>query len=633
MHFHTIRYKLIISLVVISFFIGLLSLLVGGKMLYGSLIEEANQRVRQDLNVARTIYEERIWSVQQAFEFIMSEHVQDLSLTENKELTSALENVSNMLQLDFYGITDLGGNEVFTYPAPKNEPIKVNPLVQSAQASQQAVSGTILLKGDHPAAKAPANKEKATSGSLSTAMAVGAAVPVVLNGRTAGFLYGGLVLNNDRIIVDKIGTTVFKNEIYKDRNVGTATIFHEDIRIATNVLGADGKRAIGTRASPQVTQKVLLEGNKWIDFAVVLNDRYLAAYEPITDISDQRVGMLYVGVLEEKYADVRKNAITVFSAITAAAVFIAILLGWVITNKIMQPVSKLIVASKAVSKGNFHPDIGAVSKDDIGMLQIKFLEMAGALKEREERQKIESETRLMQSEKQASLGKLAAGVAHEVNNPLTAVLTFTHLILRRNDLPAEVRPDLETIAAQTERVRRIVKSLLDFSRQSELTLQAVDMNALIAESVKLLENQAQMKGVALSFQSDSDSAVVQVDHNQCQSVMINMIINALDATPAGGKIDIKTQKEKTDGNQGVIIRVTDSGSGIPPEHMDKLFDPFFTTKPTGKGTGLGLAVSAGVIQRHNGTINVKSRLNQGTCFTIWLPCDQPAGTEGPTPQE
>jgi two-component system NtrC family sensor kinase len=228
------------------------------------------------------------------------------------------------------------------------------------------------------------------------------------------------------------------------------------------------------------------------------------------------------------------------------------------------------------------------------------------------------------------VGKLAAGVAHEINNPLTAVLTFTHMLMRRNDLPDEVRSDLETVAAQTERVRKIVKNLLDFSRQTALSPEPLNVNTLIEESVKLMENQALIKGVDLSFSGDRDLPLFTLDHNQCQSVLINMIINALDATPAGGRIEIEAGQARHEGAQGVEIRISDTGSGIAPEHMDKLFDPFFTTKEVGKGTGLGLAVSSGIVQRHGGAISVRSKPGRGTTFTVWLPHHPAkAGEDGP----
>ena len=416
---------------------------------------------------------------------------------------------------------------------------------------------------------------------------------------------------------------VFENETYRGRNVGTATIFLKDLRIATSVKNSSGKRAIGTFASPEVAHRVLDDGAKWTDRARVLEDWYITAYEPITDLKGKRVGMLYVGVLEAKYADVRIKAITVFAGITLAGVILAVVLGWLFARRIMRPVSHLIQASSEISSGNFAPDIGPISKDDFGQLQKNFLLMTKALKKMEERQKAESEIHLIQSEKQASVGKLAAGVAHEINNPLTAVLTFTHLMLRREDLPDEVRTDLETVATQTERVREIVKSLLDFARQTAITPEPMDINGLIEDSVNLMRNQAHIKGVALSFAGSVGLPDFTLDRNQCQSVLINMIINALDATPAGGKIDIQTHPTgtDTDHDSGVEITISDTGSGIAPDHMEMLFDPFFTTKDVGKGTGLGLAVSAGIIQRHGGTIAVKSKPDAGTTFTLWLPKD------------
>jgi len=331
------------------------------------------------------------------------------------------------------------------------------------------------------------------------------------------------------------------------------------------------------------------------------------------------VGMLYVGVLESKYVDIRNQAIAILASITLAGVILAIVLSWLFTGRIMQPVSYLIRASSEISSGNLNPDIGPISSDDIGQLQKKFMVMVEALREREKLQRKESETRLIQSEKQATVGKLAAGVAHEINNPLTAVLTFTHMILRRPDLPEAVREDLAVVAEQTERVRTIVKSLLDFSRQTELTPTAMDINLLVEDSVRLMENQALIKGIDLVFKPGTDLPILVLDRNQCQSVLINMLLNAIDATTAGDHIEIQTCMAGANHDGSVQISVTDTGSGILPDHMDKLFDPFFTTKAVGKGTGLGLAVSAGIIQRHGGTITVKSKPGSGATFTIWLP--------------
>ncbi|MFA6008437.1 MAG: cache domain-containing protein [Desulfobacteraceae bacterium] len=634
---NSLRFKLIASLIAVSLIIGLISLMVGVNLLYRSVLAEANNRISQDLNVARVIYDERIGTVRLALEISAStpELVKALSSDDRLAVSEVLKGLSGRLKPDFMGVTDSQGHVTLRHGVPdsgKAPFLSINPLVLRVLEQHKTNAGTLVLDhkkllSENPALAAQAHitvlsqlKNPGRSIAQDTnALVVGAAVPVFSDHRLAGVIYGGFLLNKDTAIVDKIGETVFKNEIYKNRNIGTATIFYNNLRIATSVKNPMGNRALGTVASQEVTRRVLDRGEIWTDRAKVLDDWYITAYEPITDILGQRVGMLYVGVLEAKYSDIRGNAMTVFIAITLVGVIIAIALGWLFTGRIMRPVSYLIRASAEISAGNLSPDIGPISKDDIGQLQRKFLIMIDALKERDKSQKAESEFRLIQSEKQASIGKLAAGVAHEINNPLTAVLTFTHMILRRKDLPDEVRSDLNTVASQTERVRRIVKSLLDFSRQSALAPEPLDVNRLIMDCVHLMENQALIKGVTLSFTGDDDLPSFTLDHNQCQSVLVNMIINALDATSMGGTIDIQTRKAFVDAESGVEISISDTGSGIAPEHMNKLFDPFFTTKEIGKGTGLGLAVSAGIIQRHGGTIKVQSKPKEGTTFTIWLP--------------
>ncbi|MBN1226806.1 MAG: two-component sensor histidine kinase, partial [Deltaproteobacteria bacterium] len=230
----------------------------------------------------------------------------------------------------------------------------------------------------------------------------------------------------------------------------------------------------------------------------------------------------------------------------------------------------------------------------------------------------------LQSEKQASVGRLAAGVAHEINNPLTGVLTYTHMLLRRKDIGDDIRSDLQTIAESTERVRKIVKGLLDFSRQTKLEREPTDVNLLIKTSISLMENQALLKGVSMHFHEGENLPPVTLDRSQIQSVLLNMIINALDASSAGGSINLYTATGLSAGDsakKGVEITIADTGAGIAPKDLDKLFEPFFSTKEVGKGTGLGLAVSYGIVQRHGGTIRVQSEVGKGTRFFIWLPIE------------
>ena len=640
--FYSTRSKLILSFLGISFLVCGVALLVGGQLLYKAVLNEANTRISLDLNAAREIYLSRIKGVKVALNITSVGPVFKTALGKHdvQTLVNRLNVVAQQTELDFMGIISKDGR-VLCRIGPNSFPKGNNPendIANLAIQKQVAVSGTVILSNQFLFSENPEIAERARIKLLPTkratprpeseefsGMALAAAVPIFDAGNFHGVLYGGVLLNRNQEIVDRVRDTVFQNEIYKGRSIGTATIFLKDIRISTNVLNPDGNRAIGTVASEEVTKHVLTEGNKWTDRAFVVNDWYITAYEPIEDIFGQRVGMLYVGVLEAKYADVRWKALSLFIMITVAGMVLALGLGYVIANKMSRPVQQLIEASHQVSQGNLSPEIGPISKSEIGVLQKTFQEMLTSIQERDKRQRVESEIKLLQSEKQASVGKLAGGVAHEINNPLTGIVTFTHMLLRRNDIPEEVRTDLETIAQETERVRKIVKGLLDFSRQTELDREPTDVNRLVRQTTALVENQALIKGVNLTFEPGDGLSMVTLDRNQIQSVLLNIIINALDATDPGGSITITTNigiSTSKPGQKGIEILCTDTGCGIPPENLNRLFDPFFTTKEVGHGTGLGLSVSYGIVERHGGTIWVQSKVGKGSTFKVWLPIEE-----------
>jgi PAS domain S-box-containing protein len=228
---------------------------------------------------------------------------------------------------------------------------------------------------------------------------------------------------------------------------------------------------------------------------------------------------------------------------------------------------------------------------------------------------INTQKAMMRQEKLASIGRLSAGVAHEINNPLTTILTTAMLIQEDLDPEDENYGELETITKETLRCRKIVSSLLDFARQSEPSKKENDINEIISEIIVLTKKQAAFKDVDLVHELAADIPTVPVDRGQIQQAIINLVINAIEATDSGGKIMITSScKLKKD---RVVVRITDTGSGISSDDIDRLFDPFFTTKE--EGTGLGLAITHGIIEQHGGTIDVESTLGQGTTFQIILP--------------
>ncbi len=644
--FYSTRSKLIISFLGVGLLISGVSLLVGGRLLYRAVFNEAANRIRLDLNAAREICLSRIDKIQSSLSLASLEPV-FLASSEKRDiqkLSNRLNQIAQQIGLDFMGVADRNGKTICRIgpnSLPKeNSPS--NPVVDLAIQKQVGVAGAVVLNREFLFSENPELADRAGIRLLSRkidasktgdekvqGMAFAAAVPIFESGNFLGALYGGVLINRSQDIVDKVRDTVFQHEFYNGRSIGAATIFLKNVRISTNVLNPDGTRAIGTTASEEVAKRVLLDGNRWTDRAYVVNDWYITAYESIEDVFGRRVGMLYVGVLEQKYADMRSDALTLFILITAAGMALALGLGTFIANRISRPVHRLIEASAQVSKGNMSPEIGPLSKSEIGVLQKTFTEMLDSLKQRDELQRAESEAKLLQFSKQAGIGKLAGGVAHEINNPLTGIFTFTHMLLRNKKLPDDVRADLETIAQECERIRKIVKGLLDFSRQTELDREPTDVNRLVRFTISLVENQALIKNVGLNFDKGEGLPMVTLDRNQMQSVLLNLIINALDATDSGGRIHVSTGigvSATKPGQRGIEIVCSDTGCGIAPENLDKIFDPFFTTKEVGQGTGLGLSVSYGIVERHGGSIRVQSKTGRGSTFTVWLPIEEHAST-------
>ena len=634
--FYSTRSKLIASFLGASFLLGIVFLFIGGKLLNKAILSEATNRVSLDLNAAREIYLSRIKAIQCPLTVTSLEPVFRAALKTRAvaDLIPRLETVARRAELDFVGIVRKEGETLCGVgkSSLRCKAVEItNPIAEFVFDRKVSVSGTVILSKEFLSAEspeladrarirlratpraAPREEEEETSG-----MALAVAAPVFEEGDVIGVIYGGILLNRSTNIVDTVRDTVFKKEIYKGRSIGTATIFFNDLRISTNVMTPDGKRAIGTRVSKEVKERVLNKGERWTDRAFVVNDWYITAYEPIEDIFGERVGMLYVGVLEEKYTDMQKNALSILIIITLAGMVLAVVLGYILADKIMNPVHRLIKASQQVTEGSLTPEIGPISKGEIGVLQNTFKDMVAAMG----RRRAEAENRLIQSEKQASVGRLAAGVAHQMNNPLTGVLAYTRMLLRRKDIGNDIRSDLQTIAESTEQLRKIVKGLLDFSRQTKLDKEPMDLNRLIRTVVSLMEHPALVRGVSIRFNPGENLPLLTLDRNQIQSVLLNMIINALDATEPGGTITLSTRiglSASDDGQKGLEVSIADTGCGIPPEDLDKLFDPFFTKKDPSQATGLGLSVSFGIIQRHGGTIRVQSEVGKGTRFFIWLP--------------
>ncbi len=370
---------------------------------------------------------------------------------------------------------------------------------------------------------------------------------------------------------------------------------------------------------------------------------------------DQKV----LGVLETDFSTasvdktIRQNRIgTIFFGGLFVSL-ISVSLCIILYKFVSRPISLLEEGMNRIAQGDLDYEIKINTSDEMGLLARTFNNMTKDIKKYKENmenwtkaleEEIQKKTaeimkahdQLINAEKLASLGRMAAGVAHELNSPLTGIVTFAHLMFKR--LPPENkqdREDLEVIIEQANRCSKIIKSLLGFSRKATAERVEININTLIDSTISMVKNQAKFHNIKFVLNFDESLPLVHVDPNQIQQVFLNLLINAADAMNERGQITMATRtlgsSEETpwfkmghpqDGKKYIEIEFTDTGPGIPEEYLSKIFEPFFTTKPVGKGTGLGLAVSYGIIKRHGGNITVRSEVGKGASFFIRLPVEE-----------
>jgi signal transduction histidine kinase len=236
-----------------------------------------------------------------------------------------------------------------------------------------------------------------------------------------------------------------------------------------------------------------------------------------------------------------------------------------------------------------------------------------------------TQIQLLQAEKMASLGKLAAGVAHQINNPLGGITLFARLILEEHDLPEGVQNDIQRILKDAERCRDTVKELLEFARQTRYEMRPTDINRAINRTLFLLENQTLFQNISLQRELAADIPPVRGDIQQLGHLFMNIILNAAQAMEGKGTLTIRS-KSSDDGRRA-IIEIADTGPGIPPEILPHIFEPFFTTKEEGQGTGIGLSLVYSIVENHRGAIRACNNRPAGTCFVIELPFSRPEDEE------
>ncbi len=366
--------------------------------------------------------------------------------------------------------------------------------------------------------------------------------------------------------------------------------------------------------------------------------------------------MSVLGVLDIVYSlddidrKMRTSAITMVALSLGFIVIAALSVGFFVHRLVYVPLRDLETGARRLATGNLEQTIPVRSEDEFGQLAASFNAMTVALRNSQSElrewghtleQKVAKRTQelriaeaeTVRTEKLASVGLLAAGIAHELNNPLTGVLTFTSLLRQKMTAGSADAEDLDLVIRETKRCATIIRRLLDFAREKAPEKKFTDLNQVIEDTARIIERPASFRDIEIALDLDRNLPVVWVDADLIKQVMMNMLVNAQHAIEQEGSITVRSRrfaqpKSPEPGMEPVPmveISIIDTGCGIPEKNLKRIFDPFFTSKEVGKGTGLGLSVSHGIVKAHGGTIEVESTVGKGSIFRVYLPLEPSAG--------
>jgi len=477
------------------------------------------------------------------------------------------------------------------------------------------------------------------------AMVVVARSPVIGDdGKVLAVLRGGVLLNQNLPFIDHINRIVYPEGSLPFGSQGTATLFMDDVRITTNVRLFKDERAIGTRVSQAVSDAVLKRGSTWLDRAFVVNDWYVSAYEPLVDAAGRRVGMLYVGYLEEPFRWVKYGMLAAIGVIFLAVMALAALFSLRWARSIFAPVEQMNRTMLQVEAGLSNSRVGHVdAQDEIGTLAGQLDHLLDVIDDKthslqtwadELDHKVAERTRelaasnaslrqaqqqLVKSEKLAAIGQLTASIAHEINNPIAVIQG--NLDLMRETLGGQALPvaaELKLLDEQVERMRLIVTQLLQYARPTEYAgyVEALSADRVMDECLVLVGHLLGKTRIEV-VKDYRATCRAGFNHQELQQVILNLIINAIQAMPEGGRLVLRTRDWSEGGEAcGVVLEVQDSGPGLPPKVRERLFRPFFTTK--NDGNGLGLWISQGLVERYGGTIEAGNAPEGGAVLRVRL---------------
>lgn len=650
----SIRSKLTLAAVTPLAVVLLLVSLAASYLINAWVVEQAQKKVRNDLNAAREILRHEQQRVQKMVRFTAQSPGTASALQQGnvQQLLSGLEEIRQREKLDILSLADAEGKLLWPnlqrQPKP---PITTPEFVRAALENDQFIGtvliGEFLLRHESPQLAARAQVLDQRNAKIPRErrgmFLLSASAIRSKEGELLGCLYGGIMLNNNLSLVDRIQELVYGQESFEGIAVGSATIFLDRLRVATTIRHKNGQRALGTRVSDEVAEAVLKAGEPWLARAHVVNNWYLTAYEPIFDHQGNAIGALYVGMLETPFVALKTRSYLILLGLLLLGCGLGGLIARLLARRLARPLLELASSAEKIADGEREVSLPQVGQDEIGHLTDAFARMTGALKQSDDQlqslnrqlekkvaertalleekslQLIKTQEELLRQEKLAAIGSLASGVAHEINNPAAIIRGNVEILQMSMTRNAPEQEELREIMKQVERVSLITQNMLSFAGRQDLHQEQVALDRLLEDILAQVSHQVPLGEVRIELELIPDLPRIPGDKERLRQVFTNIILNALQALAGQGSLHISAQPQA----EQLIISIRDSGPGIPEELREKIFNPFFTTKR--QGTGLGLSVSYGIIQAHGGQIEMRSAADGGSEFLLSLPRRKPNG--------
>ncbi|MDD5562960.1 MAG: cache domain-containing protein [Thermoanaerobaculaceae bacterium] len=655
------RTRLLLGFILVIGVVASVSTWTGFSFISRTVMKEAMLRAEMDLGAAWSAYETERTRVQVVVSMVSQSEALRSALRgapTSAALSSELDAFRRKYDVDFLTVVS-GDARVLARSLPPfatGDEVKPNPIVGAALEGT-ANSGTVLLsrpellrEGESLAERAYipiVYTERATPTDRTVeerGMAIEAAIPVLDAGeRVLGVVYGGVLLNRKFSLVDRIRNAAFGDRTYEGRPVGTVTIFLGDVRIATNVMLDAGTRALGTRISERVYDKVLRRGERFADRAFVVNDWYLSAYDPIRDPSGAVIGIIYVGLLEKQYLGYMSSLGLKYLGITFLSLALAAAIAIYLSSGFRRPILRLVRATRDLSAGNLRTRVQIPhASREVTELAYAFNSMAEALEIRNNELRDASaalqKTYTEAEEKNRAYLEMLGFVTHELKSPLASIVFAIGSLRDRilGPLNADQQALLKAASISADYLRDTIANYLNLSRieEGEMKLHLAEVRFcpdLIEPLLSRLTDLASDRGMRIVCDVPSDLVGV-CDPGLVASVFQNLLSNAIKYGREGGEISVAAQPD--DDGRSLRFSVWNEGEGFERGAGEKLFQKFSRLTSGGddtkSGTGLGLFVSQRIIARHGGRIWAESEPGRWAEFIFTLPVapEQPQGGAG-----